>query len=100
MSEINLALLSEEISEKLNFINFQKKFLVQKNNGQKIPSDYFAEEINPTEQFDFFKNIVKWLLLQCRVDTSQLTSYSDPSTICANILSALESLEFDSTDID
>ena len=49
MSEENVNELSEEIYERLNYINFQKKFLIQKNNGQKIPSDYFAVEINITE---------------------------------------------------
>lgn len=63
MSEDNLHLKSEEIYDRLSYINFQKKFLLQKNNGQKIPNDYFAIEINVTEQFEFFKNLTKWLLL-------------------------------------
>lgn len=99
MAETNLHLISEEIFEKLNYINFQKKFLVQKNNGQKIPADFFLIEVNQTEQFEFFKNLVKWLLLQCRVDTSQLTSYSDPLSICTSIVSSAETLGFDPTEV-
>jgi hypothetical protein len=55
--------MSEVIFEKLSFLNFQKKFLSFKNNNQMIPRDFFAIEIQGLEQFDLFKNLIKWLLI-------------------------------------
>ena len=81
MEEENIFIVSQKIFDQLNYINFQKKFLVQKNHGHKIPEDYFAIQVNKSEQFEFFKNLCKWLLMQCRVDTSEIMSYSDPNTV-------------------
>ncbi len=92
--EENLYGMSEKIFERLNFINFQKKFLNKKNSGQKIPLDYFVIEINSNDQFEFFKNLVKWLLMQCKIDTTSITNYSDPITISTNVLGILESVGF------
>lgn len=95
MEEENIFALSERIHDHLNIMNFQKKFIEKKNSGQKIPSDYFALNLSPNDQFDFFKNLSKWLLMQCRVETSGLTSYSDPTTISTNLLSILENMGFE-----
>lgn len=43
---MNVHAMSERVYERLNYINFQKKFLAQKFSGQKVPPDYFALEIN------------------------------------------------------
>lgn len=95
----NLAQLAEEISERLGFINFQKKFLAQKHGGQRVPPEYFVEEVNSAEQFEFFKNLTKWLLLQCRVEPTGMGTGQDPTTLCSNLLSAVEGLGFSSGEI-
>ena len=95
MEEENIFELSERIYDRLNIMNFQKKFIEKKNSGQKIPIDYFAITLSPNDQFEFFKNLCKWLLMQCRVETSGLTSYSDPTTISTNLLSILENMGFE-----
>ena len=94
----NTFILSEEIMERLSFINFQKKFLPQRNNNQKIPSEYFAIEINPLEQFEIFKNLVRWLLMSSWAEIADLANSLDPVNFITVLLSKLETMGMKDTE--
>lgn len=47
---------------------------------------YFTQEINPSEQFNYFKNLVKWLMTLNDVQGSDFSKYDDPMTVSTNII--------------
>jgi hypothetical protein len=46
---------------------------------------YFAVQTNPAEQFNYFKNLVKWLFQINDVQGSDFSKYDDPMTVSTNI---------------
>ena len=99
MEEENVFDLSQTIIDKLNLLNYQKKFAVKKNAGHLVPADYFAIESNASEQFDLYKNIIRWLFAILKIDAAGVSGYSDPNTICTNILDALEKAGMDISEL-
>jgi len=95
MEEENVFELSQSVFDKLHLLNFQKKFATKKNASQLLPPDYFAIESNSSEQFDFFKNTIRWLFAILKIDAGGVSGYSDPNTICTNILDAAEKTGMD-----
>lgn len=99
MEEENVFDMSQMVFDKLNLLNYQKKFATKKNANQLFPPDYLAMESNASEQFDFFKNIIRWLFAILKVDAGGVSGYSDPNTICTNILDALDKAGMDISSI-
>lgn len=74
----------EELVERLKLLNYEKDFLQTK--GMKpLNSGYFVNATNQTEQFNYFKNLAKWLLQLCDTNVSDLSKYEDPITVATNI---------------
>jgi hypothetical protein len=46
---------------------------------------YFTAQTNPSEQFNYFKNLVKWLLQINDVQGNDFSKYDDPMTVSTNI---------------
>lgn len=46
---------------------------------------YFTIQTNPSEQFTYFKNLVKWLLQLNDVQGNDFSKYDDPMTVSTNI---------------
>ena len=91
--------LSHKILDKLSVLNYQKKFTVKKHASILLPPDYFAIEMNASEQFDFFKSLVKWLFSANNIDTSSFSAYSDPVSVCTNIIEELEKAGMETADL-
>lgn len=91
--------VSQKIYSQLSILNYQKKFAAKKHASILLPSDYFAIEMNSSEQFDFFKSLAKWLFSANNIDTSSISGYSDPMSVCTNIIEELEKTGLDITEL-
>ena len=75
----------DEILERLKLLNYEKEFLKARGLKQLNPM-YFTQQTNPSEQFNYFKNLVKWLLQLNDVQGNDFSKYDDPMTVSTNIL--------------
>lgn len=92
MEEENVFFVSELIFQKLSMLGYESAFMAKKHTGMILPGDYFALSLNSNEQIDFLKSLTKWLLSLVKKDAQSLSSYSDPMTISANILTEIQSI--------
>lgn len=53
---------------------------------------YFTVQTNAAEQFNYFKNLVKWLLQVNDVQGSDFSKYDDPMTVSTNIVTECKKL--------
>jgi len=90
-SDEDLTAISEEIIEKLKLLNYERDFLSHKGH-KPLSKPYFAVQLNPNEQFTYFKTLVKWLLSLNDVNAGELTKYDDPTTVASNIQVELKKL--------
>jgi hypothetical protein len=91
MEEENAFQLSENAYHKLAMLNFQKNFVAKKHAGMVFPSDYFASQNNSNEQFEMFKSLLKWLFSLLDRDAKFISDYSDPISVCSNVIQELSS---------
>ena len=89
MEEENAFQLSENLYHKLTLLNFQKNFIAKKHAGMVFPSDYFASQNNANEQFEMFKSLLKWLFSLLDRDAKFVSDYSDPISVCSNVIQEL-----------
>eukprot|EP01017_Pseudomicrothorax_dubius_P029003 TRINITY_DN3493_c0_g1_i13.p1 TRINITY_DN3493_c0_g1~~TRINITY_DN3493_c0_g1_i13.p1 ORF type:complete len:397 (+),score=127.10 TRINITY_DN3493_c0_g1_i13:70-1260(+) len=91
VGEEDLTALMEEIIEKLRLLNYEQQFLA--NKGLKpLNKAYFAFSTNQIEQFNYFKQLVKWLFQMNEAQSSDYGKYDDPITAASNIQMELKKL--------
>lgn len=66
-------------------MNYEKDYLSTKGAKPLNPA-YFAVASNPSEQFNSFKSLVKWLLGLCDVKGSDFSTYDEPTVVSTNII--------------
>ena len=72
-------------------LNFEKDFL-QAKGLKPISRAYFSTPINSNEQFNYFKQLAKWLFQMNEVQVTDFNKFDDPQTVSQNILNELKKI--------
>lgn len=93
--EVPTEIVMEDIAEKLKLLNYEKLFCQRKRPHWKpMHRLYFALAMGdtPNEQFQYFANLVAWLLGLCGRKFNAPAQYDDPNQVCTNIVAELKAV--------
>ncbi|KAI6182035.1 Intraflagellar transport protein che-13 [Aphelenchoides bicaudatus] len=88
--------MSEELVEKLKFLEYEKELFGKVDGVKIVPRHYFVNSTNAGEQFFMFTTLCTWLMRKAQwKDVNLPSELDDPNTVIAMILDAMKSKDLD-----
>jgi len=87
-AQADVAVLAENLSDKLKILDFDKQFCVAKG-FNPISRHYFAFPGNVSDQLHYFSNVMSWLISLTDDHFPPSDQYDDPNEIVSNIVAQL-----------
>uniref|UniRef100_A0A0N4ZBA0 Intraflagellar transport protein 57 homolog n=1 Tax=Parastrongyloides trichosuri TaxID=131310 RepID=A0A0N4ZBA0_PARTI len=90
-NDYNIYELSEELLDKLKFLEYENEFVKSNSGFKRIHKYYFIKSTNTGEQFYLFTNLAAWLIQKCGENNFEMPQeFDDPNITIGRILTELK----------